>query len=419
MRFQSLISPAGSRAAAPARPRPTTEAATHDASAAAFGPLIRPRLAQLTAPVDAADRRGASTIAPTMAPAMAIDTRLFQRTSPPSAPEASQGIAVQRVNKKKKRTVSSTKQLIVAKRAPNRRKTAVRAKIARKSKFTGNLKAQKTPPRLTAAQKKALAKLLVASGKNVNVGKVTVSRGKSARQEEKRQRLAAQFTAPDTAIGHYFKGTEHLQGLYGSRSSLHKAIRQKLDQDLLSTTALSGIPGDISAYAARQAKVNDFLDAATETVTHPTDATRTLVRPKFSAGRIIPTDGAGAKVGASDPHGGIDTTRDDRGHLVPEKGVSDTQGVRVNSPDNVIPENWPINQKYKTAFEHGVKTYARDNPARHVATIHIPYYKSKKGDEASFRARPKAVTHYVAVDGTIRSAFTFKNSKKILESRPQ
>jgi hypothetical protein len=77
-----------------------------------------------------------------------------------------------------------------------------------------------------------------------------------------------------------------------------------------------------------------------------------------------------------------------------------------------------VNQKYKKAFEEGVKDFAERNPKLRVMTIHQPIYVSQKGQLASFRARPKAVLHLMAINGDIVSAFTFKNSKKFIMARP-
>jgi hypothetical protein len=198
-------------------------------------------------------------------------------------------------------------------------------------------------------------------------------------------------------------------------------IKNKLSGDVaifnLTKKALAAAPVDVAAYAAEASKLDDFLDPVREDVAHPTVAAVSLTRPKYSAGRIVPRDGAGPKEGAATPHGGINSTIDDKGHLVPEKGVSDANSVNVNSADNVIPENWVINQRFKTAFEEGVKEFARDNPTLHVMTFHMPIYASKKGALAGWRARPKQVIHFMAINGTIISAFTFKNSKRIIQAR--
>ena len=66
-----------------------------------------------------------------------------------------------------------------------------------------------------------------------------------------------------------------------------------------------------------------------------------------------------------------------------------------------------------------MKAYANANPGLHVMTIHLPSYESSKGPEASFRARPKQVVHFMAINGTVVSAFTFKNSKHAIQARAQ
>jgi hypothetical protein len=247
----------------------------------------------------------------------------------------------------------------------------------------------------------------------------------SGRLKQVREEKAAQFAAPAGAIGHYYRGSEHVDyggktKLFSTTSALRDDIRNKLDNDiktcLLSSTSLSTVPQSVKDFAASNWKRGDFLDAVTETIAHPTTG-QILTRPKYAAGKIVPRDGAAPKVGASVPHGGIDSSIDDKGHAVPEKGVSDTNSVRVNSADNVLPENWVINQKYKTAFEEGVKAFASANPLAHVMTIHLPNYASSKGVDASFRTRPKEILHFVAINGNVVSAFTFKNSKRAIEFR--
>ncbi|GLH79784.1 hypothetical protein SSBR45G_46930 [Bradyrhizobium sp. SSBR45G] len=280
---------------------------------------------------------------------------------------------------------------------------------------------------LVQKPKKTIIKLSQTGSKSSRrrQGRAVVGARQSGRLAKVREEKAAQFAAPTGTIGHYYRGTEHVdfgtrKKLFGSVTALRDDIRNKLDTDikkfLLSSTALTGIPANISKFAADNWKRGDFLDAVTETVAHPTSG-KTLTRPKYAAGKIVPRDGSGAKVGASVPHGGIDSSIDDKGHLVPEKGVSDTNSVRVNSADNVIPENWVLNQRYKTAFEQGAKEFAAANPTLHVMTIHLPTYASTKGPDASFRARPKEVVHLLAINGNIVSAFTFKNTKHAIEIR--
>jgi RHS repeat-associated protein len=241
----------------------------------------------------------------------------------------------------------------------------------------------------------------------------------SPRQKEKREKLAAQFAAPASAVGHYYKGTEiGMQSLFGSTSTLTDDIKFRLETDIaafkVTNKARTGVPKQIADYAAKNWARGDFLESIIETVDHPGKSQ--LKRPKYSAGTISPRVGAG-KIGAAAPHGGYDTSIDDAGHLVPEAGVSDTNATKVNSPDNVIPENWVVNQKYKKAFEDGVKGFAMANPTLHVMTIHQPNYVSSKGALESFRARPKEVIHFMAINGTIVSAFTFKNSKHVIMPR--
>ena len=273
---------------------------------------------------------------------------------------------------------------------------------------------------------------------NIKAGKSISAAGKqraaqvasTTRQSDRLKKVnedkAAQFAPSAGAVGHYYRGSEHLdlggrKKLYGSLHTLHEAIRKQLEADFAkfkkTGLVLPGVPPRLAKYASDNWKRDDFFDAAHEQITHPRKVKVKITRPVFSAGKIVPRDGSAPKLGASDPHGGINTAIDDRGHSVPEKGVSDAHAIRVNGPDNVLPENWVINQQYKTAFENGVKELAARNPKLHVMTIHQPNYKSSKGAEASARARPKEINHFVAMNGSVVSAFTFKNSKKVIEAR--
>lgn len=236
---------------------------------------------------------------------------------------------------------------------------------------------------------------------------------RSPRLAEEYKRRAERAQAPAGALGHYYAGTELTEGRR-TRYAISSEIKEKLFADIskLQEEGMSchEIPGDIANLAKELSSRDDFLETATETISDPESGSQ-VTRPKFAAARIFPRDGAGPKVGAATPHGGIDSSRDDRGHLVAEKGVSDAQAIRVNGPDNVIPENWVINQIHKTAFEEGVKTFARTNPHLHVMTIHIPNYRTSDGEKDNFSSRPNDVKHMVAINGEVASVFTFNNSE--------
>lgn len=241
----------------------------------------------------------------------------------------------------------------------------------------------------------------------------------SPRIEAKRAVINAQFAAPAGVAGYHYWGWEHvnyngLQPKFGSVTMLRDDIRGKLHADInnfsQSGAALSDLPewaNTVVTYAANNWKNGDFLEPTTETINF---FGQKYVRTKASAGTIVPRDGSGAKVGASDPYNGIDTSIDDRGHLVPEKGVSDTQSTKVNGPSNVVAENWVINQRYKTAFEQGVKEFAVNHPKMHVMTIHVPHY-------APLGTRPTRISHFMAINGTVVSAFTFNNANHVIEAR--
>lgn len=215
---------------------------------------------------------------------------------------------------------------------------------------------------------------------------------------------------PEDIIGHYYRGDEEKRGLRGYKA---ETIKEKIKDDIKQAHPVKNVTKDLIKFAAEWETKGDFFYALSEDIKDKNG--KTITRPQFVAARITKMDGKNEKRGASAPYGGIiDSDRDDRGHLAPEAGVSDQHLEKVNSPDNVIAETWSINQKYKTVFETEAKKLSIDHK---VITIHIPNYKSKKGDEASFRQRPKSVTHILVVDGIIKSAFTFKNSKHIYRSR--
>jgi len=120
-----------------------------------------------------------------------------------------------------------------------------------------------------------------------------------------------------------------------------------------------------------------------------------------SAGSIVNADGQRPKKGAKDPHGGIDTTFDDRGHLVPEKGVVDAHKDEVNQPSNVVAENRTINQRYKKAIEDAVKNVANDQGSK-MELFSEPHYDGDK-------QRPTHISHYVTSGGTVIGGWKFPN----------
>lgn len=94
--------------------------------------------------------------------------------------------------------------------------------------------------------------------------------------------------------------------------------------------------------------------------------------------------------------------------------MSPAASIKVNSTGNIVAEQIIINEHYKKAFEDKVKDYAASHPSEVVMTLHAPIYSKKD----SSRMRPTRIQHYLAVDGKIKSAFTFKNSKKDIDPRP-
>ena len=124
-------------------------------------------------------------------------------------------------------------------------------------------------------------------------------------------------------------------------------------------------------------------------------------RVRVSAGSITNANGKRPKKGAKDPYGGIDTTYDDRGHLVPEKGVVAAFKDKVNLPDNVVAENRTINQRYKKAFEDTAKALSAKKGSK-IETFHVPVYKGNN-------PRPTHIRHYAVSDGTVIYGVKFPN----------
>jgi len=261
------------------------------------------------------------------------------------------------------------------------------------------------PAELLGGGKESPKKKPLATKKPPPVTKKRLPLRRSVRKQdiEKKIRNALPPT-PEGIIGHYYRGDENQKGL---REYDPKTIEKKIYDDIAQAQPVNNVTEELKRFAAECNTKGDFFNAIPEEIERNG---KTIKRPRIVAARITNMDGMRKKIGASDPYGGIRTERDDRGHLAPEAGVSDQHLEKVNSPDNVIAETWSINQKYKTVFEK----VAKELSIKHsVITIHIPNYKSKKGDEASFRPRPKSVTHILVLDGIIKSAFTLKNSKKI------
>ncbi|HST21888.1 MAG TPA: toxin TcdB middle/C-terminal domain-containing protein [Blastocatellia bacterium] len=268
-----------------------------------------------------------------------------------------------------------------------------------------------------AAKQKVVAKIRQkALQKSASAIQQTARR--SPRIKKNEEKKLEEYDPPEGVIGDYFKGTEMRDLVTGL--STRKAVFKHIKENAISEAKkLQEVPGLKANFTQKikdwAATGKNFLDLVKETVNHPSGSGLPIVRPKMSVARIVPRSGS-PKIGAADPYGGINSTRDDRGHLAPEKGVPDELEFKVNGPDNVIAENWVINQIYKTAFEAAAKDLSStyDN----VITAHVPNYKSSKGDVESFRNRPKSVTHYLAINGAVVYALTFKNSKKLIQARP-
>lgn len=124
-------------------------------------------------------------------------------------------------------------------------------------------------------------------------------------------------------------------------------------------------------------------------------------RVRVSAGSLTNANGKRPKKGAKDPYGGIDTKFDDRGHLVPEKGVVAAFKDKVNLPDNVVAENRTINQRYKKAFEDQAKELSAKKGSK-IETFHVPIYKGKD-------PRPTHIHHYAVSNGTVIYGVKFPN----------
>ena len=249
--------------------------------------------------------------------------------------------------------------------------------------------------------------------------------GRVLARQAARQKLFNQNKA-DHKIGHYYTGREHLPPInpqkqilqFADKKGVRAHIRARLTEDLQ-----RGAPPDDVELDPAVVEIAKNMPKESKFVSVPENyGGLGEKRIQYAAATILPRDGGDKKARPADPYGGINTAIDDRGHLAPEKGTSYNDSHRINGPDNIIAENLVVNQQYKTEFELVVKKYAEDNPDKLVQTLHVPHYGSSKdednpGSEVGKRPRPKAVTHYVVVDGTIVSAFTFKNSKQPIEPR--
>lgn len=142
------------------------------------------------------------------------------------------------------------------------------------------------------------------------------------------------------------------------------------------------------------------------------------LRIHFAMGRISPSANVDAK-NPPDPAHGIDSSLDDRGHLVPEAGVAPGATHKTNVTENIIAENRVVNQQFKKAFEDFAKDYADADDSRIVMTAHQPNYYSEAElnamtfntdqDKNYARKRPKSVTHYLIVNGDVKTALTLDN----------
>ena len=217
-------------------------------------------------------------------------------------------------------------------------------------------------------------------------------------------------------IGHYHTGFEKSKNMKGfsAYSAIHKTIKKQVEEDLTKGIDLSKIPTHVKNAASnahtKHSGDPDFIDATQDAKGRTVMAIGRISDKKHvSAGPKSPPN----------PKGGIDTRIDDRGHLVPEAGVAPGASTKVNSRSNIVAEQMIINEHYKKSFEDTVKDYAATYPSKTVMTLHFPIYSSPDDyrgagytDKDPDRMRPKRIQHYMVVDGDVRSAFTFKNSKR-------
>ena len=217
-------------------------------------------------------------------------------------------------------------------------------------------------------------------------------------------------------IGRYYTGFDKSKKRKGftTHSAIHQTIKKQVEEDLKKGIDLSKIPTHVKNAASNAHATHsgdpDFIDTTQDA----------KGRTVMAIGRISDKKhiSAGAKSPPT-PKGGIDTRIDDRGHLVPEAGVAPGASTKVNSTKNIVAEQIIINEHYKKSFEDAVKDYAANHPSEVVMTQHFPIYSSPDGyrgasytDKDPDRTRPKRIQHYMVVDGVVRSAFTFKNSKR-------
>ena len=222
----------------------------------------------------------------------------------------------------------------------------------------------------------------------------------SRRKVPRRGKKVLTTTSSFGIVGHHYTGKEYLGKNHGT---IHKAIGDTVMTDLVSNKKVTGVSTNCDQALTNASKKQDDQDY----IEHFEDSDgRTVV----AIGRIAPDPEPDKKATTPDPKGGINTIVDDRGHLLPEKGVSANAVNEANKTKNVVAENWLINQHYKKAFEDTVKKYAIAHPDKVVMTMHEPHYKTGE-------LRPYEIVHYVIVDKEVVCAFTFDNPPDVIETR--
>lgn len=243
----------------------------------------------------------------------------------------------------------------------------------------------------------------------------------SQRRVDQNAIVASKIKIPSETLGHYFSGywKDRDKIKYNNHAGkIQTLIRAKFKEDLDNKAFSLNIDQYIrDLIAERYKNKNTCLYFATENIMHNVHGSQH--RLKLVIGTLKKTS---KKIAGppSDPYGTIELSLlkdiDDRGHLLPRWGGAYLDS-EVNESKNIIGENRLINKRYKAALERVIIQYStkKDNENLHIQTVHIPKYTSKKGEKVtSQRLRPKSITHLIAVNGKIVSAFTFKNSKKAL-----
>ena len=268
-------------------------------------------------------------------------------------------------------------------------------------------------------KKSASSKLGQARGRRQAATIVTPRRSERIAKAEKEKASAVSAPRGIPIQKRYFRGDEVKRKLLKMTTyhALQVRIKAKLQKDFLANKeVLKGKRGFSSIVKLVQEKAalkKNIFHPVVEQVADPNNSAIKKPRVKLVLGTVSDHTGKGRSGSPANPHGGIDTTMDDRGHYL-ANASSVMPGI--DGADNIAAENKVINRYYKKPFEDFARKLSNQKGAN-VLTIHIPSYpKPGPGMTLEDLLRPERITHMLSNHGKIFSVMTFENPNRIIDS---